>query len=71
MVNYDVQKNEAYFRAIWRNAVELCCMLCKQYNIPMANIIGHYEGKKMGIANNHADPGHWFVRPDRAMLIAV
>ena len=33
MVDYDVEKNEAYFQDIYRNAVELSAMLCRQYRL--------------------------------------
>lgn len=33
MVGYDVEKNEAYFQDIYRNAVELSAMLCRQYRL--------------------------------------
>mgnify|MGYP001125699739 CR=1 FL=1 len=55
----------AYFSAVYREAAELCAFLCKQYNLDPAKdgvLIGHYEGYRRGIANNHADPGHWFPR---------
>lgn len=67
MVGYDVKKNEPYFRAIWRNAIELCFMLCMMYNLDPNNIIGHYEGAAMGIASNHADPGQWFPKHGESM----
>lgn len=67
MVNYDAAKNEPYFRAIWRNAVALCAMLCRMYGIRVENIIGHYEGYKLGIAGNHADPSHWFPKHNESM----
>ena len=62
--------DKAYFRSVFNESVELCVYLCKMFNLdPMKDgvIIGHYEGARRGIASNHADPGHWFVRPDRAM----
>jgi nucleoid-associated protein YgaU len=67
MVGYDVARHEPYFRAAWRNSVRLCAMLCRQYGIPVANIIGHFEGRKMGIAGNHADPGHLFPKHGESM----
>lgn len=67
MVNYNPAKNEAYFRAIWKNAVELCAMLCTMYRIDPMNIIGHYEGARKGIASNHADPGQWFPKHGESM----
>lgn len=51
-------------------AAELCAYLCKEYKLdPMADgvIVGHYEGYKRGIASNHADPGHWFVKHGKSM----
>lgn len=62
MVGYDTAKNEAYFRAVWQNAVELCVMLCKQYGLNETHIICHSEGYKKGIASNHADVLHWFPK---------
>lgn len=67
MVGYDAKKNEAYFRAAWKNAVALCAMLCHQFGIPVSKIIAHFEGHKMGIASNHADPGHWFPKHGESM----
>ena len=55
----------SYFNAVYKEAVELCAYLCKEYKLdPMADgtIIGHYEGYQRGIASNHADPRHWFSR---------
>lgn len=60
MVGYDPAEHETYFRAIWRNAILLCVMLCRMYAIDPANIIGHYEGAAMGIASGHVDPSQWF-----------
>lgn len=67
MVGYNAGKNEVYFRAAWKNAVALCAMLCRQFGISVSDIIGHYEGYKKGIANNHADPGHWFPKHGESM----
>lgn len=67
MVGYDVAKNEAYFRAVWKNAVELCVLLCKMYGLNEGNIICHSEGYKKGIASNHADVMHWFPKHGESM----
>ena len=59
-----------YFNIVYKEAVELCAYLCKEYKLdPIADgvIIGHYEGLKRGIASNHADPGHWFPRHGKSM----
>lgn len=67
MVGYDVKKNEAYFRAIWKNAVELCAYLCKMYGLNETHIICHSEGHKKGIASNHGDVMHWFPKHGESM----
>lgn len=67
MVGYNVSKNEAYFRKAWQNAVELCVMLCRQYDLTEEDIICHSEGSKKGIASNHADVMHWFPKHDENM----
>lgn len=65
MIGYDVEKNEAYFRAIYQNAVALCADLCRQFGLdPMKPgvVICHAEGSKLGIASNHADVLHWWPK---------
>jgi hypothetical protein len=60
----------AYFRSVFDEAVALCVYLCKMYSLdPMGDgvIIGHFEGRRRGIASNHADPGHWFPRHGESM----
>ena len=60
----------SYFNAVYKEAVELCAYLCKEYKLdPMTagTIIGHYEGYQRGIASNHADPRHWFSRHGKSM----
>jgi len=52
----------AYFRAVFKEAVELCAYLCKLYNLNETHIIDHSEGFKRGIASNSADVMHWFPR---------
>lgn len=70
MIGYDVEKNEAYFRAIYQNAVALCADLCRQFGLdPMKPgvVICHAEGSKLGIASNHADVLHWFPKFGKSM----
>ena len=51
-----------YFNKVYKEAVELCAMLCKTYNIKpeKPHLICHSEGYSLGIASNHADVMHWF-----------
>ncbi|WP_241522686.1 peptidoglycan recognition protein family protein, partial [Geobacillus thermodenitrificans] len=36
--------DKTYFNKVYKEAVELCAYLCKQYKLTEKNIIGHYEG---------------------------
>lgn len=67
MIGYDTKKHEAYFRAAWKNTVELCVYLCKEYDLTEKDIIGHVEGYKKGISSNSADPLHWFPKHGESM----
>lgn len=67
MVGYNVAKNESYFRKAWQNAVDLCVMLCQEYELTEEDIICHSEGAKKGIASNHGDVMHWFPKHGESM----
>ncbi len=72
MLGYNVAKNEAFFRAVYQNALELCAKLCKQYDLdPLADgvLICHCEGYKRGIASNHSDVLHWWPKHGKNMDI--
>ncbi len=59
-----------YFAKVYKEAVELTAMLCKEFNLdPMADgvVIDHAEGYKRGIASNHGDVGHWFKKHGKSM----
>ena len=59
-----------YFNKVYREAVELTAMLCKEYKLdPLADgvIICHSEGYKRGIASNHGDVMHWFPKHGKSM----
>jgi len=56
-----------YFFKVYKEAVELCVHLCKLYNLTAKDIIGHYEGYKLGIASNHSDPNNWFPKHGKSM----
>lgn len=62
--------NTTYFSKVYKEAVELCAYLCKEYNLdPTADgvIIDHSEGAKRGIASNHGDVKHWFPKHGKSM----
>ena len=57
-----------YFNIVYKEAVELCAMLCQKYKLdPIKDIICHSEGHRLGIASNHADVMHWFPRHGKSM----
>ncbi len=56
-----------YFKAVYKEAVELCAYLCKTYGLTEKNIICHSEGAKKGIASNHGDVMHWFPKHGKSM----
>jgi len=67
MSGYDVKKNQVYFNNVWQNAVDLCVFLCRKYTLTEKDILCHAEGSKMGIASNHSDVMHWFVKHGKNM----
>ena len=56
-----------YFSKVYKEAVELCVFLCKQYNLTEKNIICHSEGYRQGVASNHGDVMHWFPKHGKSM----
>lgn len=59
--------DSVYFNKVYKEAVELCVYLCKQYGLTEKNIICHSEGYKLGIASNHGDVMHWFPKHGKNM----
>lgn len=60
----------AYFHAVYREAVELTAMLCREYGLdPLADgvVICHSEGYERGIASNHGDVMHWLPKHGKTM----
>lgn len=57
----------AYFAKVYKEAVELCAYLCKQFGLTEQNIICHREGYKRGITSNHGDVMHWFPKHGKSM----
>lgn len=54
-----------YFEQVKQNALWICSMLIKQYNIPIENITSHceaYAKKGSSYASNHADLDHWWKK---------
>ena len=51
--------NADYFKEAFDLAAKLCAYLCKEYDIPTGNVVGHYEAHDAGYGNNHGDPRNW------------
>lgn len=60
-------KNEAYFEAVYRAAVEYCVYLCKEFDLPVENIVSHREAYAQGYGSNHGDPDNWWKNFGRTM----
>ncbi len=66
----DGLKDKKYFDAVYKEAVELTAMLCKQFKLdPLADgvVICHSEGYSRGIASGHSDVMHWFPKHGKSM----
>lgn len=55
----DNLEDAAYFKEAFDIAAELCAYLCKEYNLPVSSVVGHYEAHAAGYGNNHGDPRNW------------
>jgi N-acetylmuramoyl-L-alanine amidase CwlA len=67
MKGYDAAKQAPYFNAAWKNAVDLCVMLCREFGLNETHIIDHAEGYRRGIASNHGDISHWLPKHGKNM----
>ncbi len=63
----DGLSDKTYFNKVYKEAVELCTYLCKQYGLTEKDIICHCEGYKKGIASNHGDVLHWWPKHGKNM----
>ena len=62
--------DKTYFDQVYREAVELTAMLCRQYALdPLADgvVICHQEGYRRGVASGHGDVLHWFPKMGKSM----
>ena len=65
--NYDVEKQQPYFDKIWENATVYSAYLCYISDLDASDILSHNEGGKIGIATDHKDPDHWFIKHNKTM----
>lgn len=58
----DKAQSETYFRKVLVNTIRKVAQWCKEYNIPVDHVIGHYEARILGIGSNHGDPRVWWSK---------
>lgn len=58
----DNLKDATYFKQVMREAQELCAMWCKEFNIPIEDVVSHKEARTRGYASNHGDIDHWLKK---------
>ena len=66
----DGLSDPAYFKAVYREAVELTALLCREYGLdPLRDgvVLYHAEGHKRGVASNHGDVLHWWPKFGKTM----
>lgn len=63
----DGLSDSTYFNKVYREAVELCVFLSREFGLTETDIICHSEGYKQGIASNHGDVLHWFPKHGKSM----
>lgn len=67
ITSYNTDKNKDFFDKSYKNAVDLCIYLCKEYGLTEKNIVCHSEAHKLGYASNHSDVMHWFTKHGKSM----
>ena len=58
----DNLKDATYFNKVMKEAQELCARWCKEFNIPVENVVSHKEAHARGYASNHGDIDHWLKK---------
>lgn len=59
--------DKTYFKQAWELAVQWCAKLCKEYNIPVSNVVSHKEAHDAGYGTNHGDADSYFKHFDKTM----
>lgn len=74
----DGYKDEEYFKAVYKEAVELTAMLCKEFNIDpngtvtyndvkVPTILCHGDSHALKLGSNHGDVKPWFKKMGKTM----
>lgn len=51
-----------YFEEAFTLAAKLCAYLMEKYDIPLENVVSHYESYKKGFGSNHGDCDNWLKK---------
>lgn len=54
--------DKTYFTAVRDVAIEYCAYLCKEFNLPVENIVSHKEAHALGYGSNRGDPDNWWSK---------
>lgn len=52
-------KDKTYFDKAFKEAIEYCAYLCKEFHLTAKDICSHKESYQRGYGSNHGDPEHW------------
>ena len=63
----DGLKDEKYFTEVFDAAAEYCAYLCKEFKLPIENIVSHYEAHLKGYGVGHKDCDHWLAKFGKTM----
>lgn len=63
----DSLTDKEYFNAVMKEAQEVCAKWCKEFNIPVSNVISHKEAHARGYGSNHKDCDHWLAKFGKTM----
>ena len=58
----DGHNDATYAKECYELAAQLCAYLCKEYDIPVDNIVSHHESHELGYGSNHNDPDNWWPK---------
>lgn len=59
--------DKTYFEAAFKEAIEFCAYLCKEFHLTADQICSHAESYKDGYGGNHGDPDHWLKKFSKTM----
>ncbi len=59
--------DRAYAQECFEAAALLSAYLCREYGIPVGNIVSHNEAHELGYGSNHGDPEHWWPKFNLSM----